>query len=464
MDLLVALGGAPPRPHHRLAPVERAVDHHTLSGYRKLRRRAFVDEQRLFRGHDLDEHDAERSTIVLVVRSADREVLGGVRLYPRGGDPTLGWWQGGRLVCSPGLDRGRRREVAAALVRAACATAELEGALRFDATVQPRYEPFFSGLGWQGIRPTECAGRPHLLMRRPIDRIERLVRATKAPLAGLLDGLAPGGAGWVGDDGAPVPGSDLVAATDAIVPSLVERDPEWAGWCGVLVSANDLAAMGAERLGALDAVAGPDAGHVGRVLAGLRAGAQAFGLPIVGGHTQVGAPAALSVTGLGRAERPVPGGGGRIGDRIRLTADVGGRWRPGYTGTQWDSTTARSRAEIDAMLGSVGRARPRAAKDVSMAGVAGTLGMIAEASGCGAELRVADVPRPRGASLADWMTCFPGFAMLSAEEPGTPIPEAGPARSAVCGTLSSRPGVELVWPDGERTTALAGPATGLGAA
>ena len=43
-----------------------------------------------------------------------------------------------------------------------------------------------------------------------------------------------GGPGFVGDDGAPVPGTDLVAACDAIVPSMIERDPEWAGWCSVL--------------------------------------------------------------------------------------------------------------------------------------------------------------------------------------------------------------------------------------
>ena len=45
------------------------------------------------------------------------------------------------------------------------------------------------------------------------------------------------------------------------------------------------------------------------------------------------------------------------------------------------------------MLGSVALARPAAAKDVSMAGLAGTLGMLAEASGCQAVLDVAAVPR-----------------------------------------------------------------------
>jgi len=43
-----------------------------------------------------------------------------------------------------------------------------------------------------------------------------------------------------------------------------------------------------------------------------------------------------------------------------------------------------------------------------------TLGMLAEASGCGAVLDMAAVPRPRDAAMGDWLTCFPGFAMLTA--------------------------------------------------
>jgi AIR synthase-related protein len=301
-------------------------------------------------------------------------------------------------------------------------------------------------------------------MRWPVRRVGALVAATKAWLGPLLAEVRPGGAGYVGDDGAPVPGSDLVAACDAILPSMVERDPEWAGWCGVLVNLNDLAAMGATPVGLLDALAARDASFATRVLNGLRRACAAYDVPLLGGHTQLGVPAALTVTALGRTAEPVPGGGGRPGHQIRLTADLGGGWRPGYAGRQWDSTTSRRTPELRAMLASVGAARPAAAKDVSMAGVVGTLGMLAEASGLGAVLDVAKVPKPAEASAGDWLTCFPGFAMLTADEPGAPEPPAGPATSAVCGELVDREGVFLRWPDGECTRALGGPVTGLGPA
>ena len=115
---------------------------------------------------------------------------------------------------------------------------------------------------------------------------------------------------------------------------------------------------------------------------------------------------------------------------VRLTADLAGTWRPGYTGRQWDSTSTRAPADLRAMVAAIGPDaphRPAAAKDVSMAGVVGTLGMLAEASGTGAVLDVAAVPRPVGATVADWLTCFPGFALLTADAPGAPAPSAGPA-------------------------------------
>ena len=474
------LGGRTRRPARDVTIVEApAVDarHPDVVAHRALRRAVFVGEQGLFRDDvtgDLDEHDHDPRAVVLVARDGAGEVLGGVRLAPADPDasrPDLGWWTGSRLVVSPAARRRAGMRVGAALVRAACARAEAAGVLRFEADVQAPNETLFRRLGWRRVRDTVVAGRPHVRMRRPLGRFADLVAATKAPLGELVAGLAGSGI-HLGDDGAPVPGSDLVAACDAILPAMVERDPEWAGWCGVLVNVNDLAAMGAAPVALLDAVGARDASFAHRVLTGLRAAADAYGVPVIGGHTQLEVPAALSVTALGRTSSPVPAAGGRPGMAVRLTADLGGTWRPGYTGRQWDSTSTRTPAELRAMVAAIGPeavarnpgTRPAAAKDVSMAGVVGTLGMLAEASGTGAVLDVAAVPRPVGATVADWLTCFPGFALLTADEPGAPAPSAGPATSAVCGELTGATGVALRWPDGELTEAVAGGVTGLGAA
>lgn len=458
-----------------LAGVPRQVPAFTLvvadgpqeSAYLGLRHEVFVAEQGLFPAHDRDDTDEDPRRRVLVAVTPDGSVVGGVRIAPALPGADLGWWRGSRLV----VHRSARTlgGVGSALVRAACAHADEVGALRFDATVQAANAVLFRRLGWERVRDVDVHGAPHVLVQYPTGRAQRLVEATKAPLAGVLAGLdsgpaSLGGAGFRGDDGAPVPGSDLVAACDAVLPSMVERDPEWAGWCAALVNLNDLAAMGAEPVGLLDALAAPDAATARRVVAGLRAATDAWGVPVLGGHTQLGVPAALSVTALGRTSDPVPAGGGRPGDRVWLTADLGGGWRRGYSGRQWDSTSGRTREELTAAGSFVARSRPDAAKDVSMAGLLGTAGMLAEASGCGAEIDVAAVPRPDAASVGDWFTCFPGFAMVTASRPGWEPQHAGPATSAACGRLVAGEGVSLRWPDGEVTRAVRDTVTGWGPA
>ncbi|HZE67108.1 MAG TPA: MSMEG_0567/sll0787 family protein [Sporichthyaceae bacterium] len=439
--------------------VEPAADIAEREAYHRLRHAVFVEAQGLFTDDDRDEIDADPRTVVLVARDPNGEVAGGVRLGPVT-DPDLGWWHGGRLVVRPGAPLG----LGAELVRAACRHAVAAGVLRFEADVQARNERFFARLGWAAVEPPAAPLSEHVRMRYDIDRIPALVRATKAPLGALLAHLAPGGAGFVGDDGAPVPGSDLIAACDAILPLMVERDPWWAGWCSVLVNINDLAAMGAHPVGLLDAVGAADESAAAAVLAGITAAAAAYGVPVLGGHTTLGGPAFLAVTALGRSDAPVPGGGGQVGHAVRLTADLAGDWRPGYGTRQWDSTSRRDPGDLRAMIGAVAAARPAAAKDVSMAGLVGTLAMLAEASGVAAELDVAAVPRPTGASVGDWFTCFPGFAMLTTGPAGSPALSAGPAVSAECGVLRPGFGVTLRWPDGVCTPVLDGHATGLGTA
>ncbi|WP_435080644.1 MSMEG_0567/sll0787 family protein [Clavibacter michiganensis] len=441
------------------------ADRLDLDAYRRLRHDAFVEEQGIFAGTDLDALDEDPRTVVLVARVEGR-VVGGVRLAPVGAR-DIGWWTGSRLVVAPGA-RGIRG-VGSALVQAAAVHAEQAGVLRFDATVQARSAVLFRRLGWIPTGTAVVGGVDHVTMRWPIGRIQRLVDQTKAHLAAVLepDGSgALGGPGWVGDDGAPVPGTDVIAACDAILPSMVERDPEWAGWCGVLVNVNDLSAMGARPVGLLDSVAGRDAASVRRVMAGVRRGAAAWGVPILGGHTQLGVPAALSVTALGRTADPVPGGGGSAGQALSLTVDLSGSWRSGHRGAQWNSTEGRSPAELRDLAATVARARPAAAKDVSMAGIVGTAGMLAEASGTGAVIDVADVPMPGSVdvTMGDWLTCFPGFGMLTADAPGASRMTSPYATTAGIGRLTAEPGVTLRWPDGVVTPAVTAGVTGLGAA
>ncbi|HEX7823797.1 MAG TPA: MSMEG_0567/Sll0786 family nitrogen starvation N-acetyltransferase, partial [Mycobacterium sp.] len=191
-------------------PADDAAD---LAAYRRLRHDAFVREQHLFASSDADDVDDDPRAVVLIAAAADGTVLGGVRLAPRC-NPDIGWWSGSRLVT---VDEARSTGVGPALVRAACAHAESAGVLRFDATVQTRYAALFGSLGWENHGDCLVAGQPHAAMRWPLHQMQRLADATKsflgdalAPLREVPGGLGP--AGFVGDDGVPLPGSDFVAA------------------------------------------------------------------------------------------------------------------------------------------------------------------------------------------------------------------------------------------------------------
>jgi selenophosphate synthetase-related protein len=59
-----------------------------------------------------------------------------------------------------------------------------------------------------------------------------------------------------------------------------------------------------------------------------------------------------------------------------------------------------------------------AAKDVSMAGLIGSLAMLLEWSGLGATVDLAALPRPSGVAVDAWLTCFPAYAFLLCCPPG----------------------------------------------
>lgn len=455
-------------PPFLIEPAARTAD---VAAYMRIRRDVFVAEQGLFAGSDSDDIDDDPRTVVLVARSPQGIVLGGVRLAPVTPAVDLGWWTGSRLVVTKNARTAGG--IGAALVRAASAYAEDHGVLRFEATVQAQNEILFRRLGWTRLREVLVVGQPHVHMRWPIGRMQQQAERDKSMLGRLLPagpGISPsgrpsqflGGKAFLGDDGAPVPGTDVVAACDAILPSLVERDPEWAGWCAVLVNMNDLSAMGAKGIGLLDSLGARDESFAKRVISGLMKAAEAWAVPILGGHTQIGVPASLSVTALGRTASLIPGGGGRVGHRLSLTADTTGQWRSGYTGRQWDSTSTKPGNDLRELGRLVRRAAPAAAKDISMAGIVGTTGMLAEASGCAAILDVGSIPRPNAASMGDWLSCFPGYAMVTADNAGESRMGSPLASTAECGELVQGAGVQLRWPDGMITEAIDNTVTGLG--
>lgn len=252
----------------------------------------------------------------------------------------------------------------------------------------------------------ELAGHPSILGKLDV------AQATRAL------GLTGGSTGQPGDDAAAIPrpegGWDLFAA-EAFIPAFVADDPWFAGWCGVMVNLSDIAAMGGSATGIVDMIWAPDAGSAVPVLQGLRAASAAYGVPIVGGHTNLNAPTVnLSVAVTGRARALISSFAATPGDLLIAAIDLRGAWRPRFDNWFAGAGTPEGRLRGDlALLPELAEAGlVRAGKDISQGGIAGTSLMLAECSGCGFEVDLARLPMPPGADLARWLRAFPSFGFL----------------------------------------------------
>lgn len=230
-------------------------------------------------------------------------------------------------------------------------------------------------------------------------------------------GLTGSGPGTPGDDAAPIPrpegGWDLLAG-EGFIPGFVAHDPWFAGWCGVMVNLSDIAAMGGRATALLDAVWAPDADSAAPLLKGLADAARAYGVPIVGGHTNLRAPAlGLSVSVTGRAQRLISSFGARPGERLIAAIDHRGSYRSfDNFCAALDVPHERLRGDL-ALLPELAEAGLTAAgKDISQGGIAGTALMLAECSGTGIEIDLDAIPRPQGVALDRWLVSFPSFGFL----------------------------------------------------
>ena len=407
--------------------------------------------------------------------AADGEVLGGVRLAPgRSTGPRP------RLVArQPARRRPRRPDAARASAPPSSAppapTAEAAGraALRRDrAGARTRRSSAGSaGCRASGPRPARPPARRSSTGRSPgSSGWPTPPRPPSAACSATSSTARRRRAGFVGDDGAPVPGSDLVAACDAILPSMVERDPEWAGWCAVLVNLNDLSAMGATPVGLLDAVGARDAVLRPPGPARARRRRPRLGRARCSAATPSSAcPAALSVTALGRTDAPGPRRrrprpASRSGSPP-TSAAAGGPATPAPSGTPPRTaprpSCARWRGVVPALAPDRGQGRqherPRRHHRHARRGQR-LPGRARRRRRPGARRRRRTATGSPASPASRWSP--PRRAPPDA--PAAALP--GFVTTAVCGELTAGAGVGLRWPDGVVTEAVTATVTGMGAA
>ena len=221
------------------------------------------------------------------------------------------------------------------------------------------------------------------------------------------------------DDGEEV----LLLAADGIWSRLMEADPEWSGYCAVLVNVHDIAAMGGWPLAMVDVLSVSSQEVAEQVLRGLHKGIEKFNVPIIGGHLHPDTPySALDVAILGKARKDsvILSSTARPGEKVIMAADLDGRVHPKFQ-INFDSTSFKPAQAMRDQLGSMRelgeRKLVRAGKDISNPGALGTLGMLLETSRAGARIDLEALPVPEGMSLSSWLKMYPGMGFVVTARP-----------------------------------------------
>ncbi len=227
----------------------------------------------------------------------------------------------------------------------------------------------------------------------------------------------------LGDDCAAIPDGDgwLLFAAEGMLESFVADDPWFAGYSAVMVNLSDVAAMGGSPLAVVDVLWTPELSRSGEIWRGMSAASQAYGVPIVGGHTTItkSGPAFLAAAVLGKAARLLTSFDARPGDDLLMAVDLRGSWRGAkpFWNASVDAPPERLRADLRLLPSLAENGWCKAAKDISNGGSVGTLAMLLECSSVGAELWLDRLPQPAGVDLARWLVAFPSFGFLLSVAP-----------------------------------------------
>jgi selenophosphate synthetase-related protein len=206
-----------------------------------------------------------------------------------------------------------------------------------------------------------------------------------------------------GDDAGAVAveGGYLLLSGEGIWPELL-ADPFFAGFCAVTVNVNDIYAMGGRPLGLLSVVfsGGFTPGQRDEFLTGMEKGLEHYGVSLLGGHTSPWDDVSLvAVSIAGFAKKLLRGDGA----------------------APWDTVTcaegARTVRKLEALCELAERELCSACRDISNPGMLGTLAMMLESAGVGAQVSLDDVPVPEGIGLEWWLKAYPAYGFLMAVPP-----------------------------------------------
>jgi putative methanogenesis marker protein 2 len=231
--------------------------------------------------------------------------------------------------------------------------------------------------------------------------------------------------GNFGEDAAVIERGDesLLIAADGIWSKLMDADPEWAGYCAVLVNIHDILAMGGTPLAMVDVFSASSAEVCNRVLAGMSEATKKFDVPVVGGHVHPDTTynaLDVAIIGTAKTDSIIYSCKAQEGQDVLAAVDLDGRVHPSCS-LCWDTTTMKHPELLRRQLQTMPRLGQQhlvsAGKDISNPGLLGTLGMLLEVSEAGAVVELDRIPIPDGMDMRLWLRMYPGMGFVLTVQP-----------------------------------------------
>lgn len=228
-----------------------------------------------------------------------------------------------------------------------------------------------------------------------------------------------------GDDAAVIPFKDeyLLFATDGMMTALIINEPYAAGKASVMVTVNDIYSMGGRPIGMVNVLASGDDEQRALMVSGIKKGCTKLQVPMLGGHLHpdpdLKVPS-LSVAILGSAKKTLRSHQAENGDDLILAVDLSGQ-RGCSSVISWDANSGKTPEQLHYRLETLPMIAENewscAAKDISNAGILGTISIFMENSGTGGIINVDKIPRSDTIPLLDWLHCFQSFGFILAVKP-----------------------------------------------
>lgn len=225
----------------------------------------------------------------------------------------------------------------------------------------------------------------------------------------------------IGDDASAVDiGNNqvILVAADGIWGQIMNVNPYWAGYCSVLVNVNDIAAMGGKPLAMVNIMSINNDEIYEELLTGIKDGCLKFGVPMVGGHLHPDADCdslGVAIVGIAQKDKLITSFGAEVGDKIIVAIDLDGKPHEMFS-LNWDTTYDKDAQLVQDQITAVQYLAEhdyiKSGKDISNPGILGTLEMLLETSGKGAEVNLLDIPINENMPWNDWLKSYPGSGFV----------------------------------------------------